>query len=89
MSTESDGPGGSKGNGVSRGSVTFPLGRLLWYLSCRNKKDTRRRHRHCNFRLISLQKNPQPLWIVERIPVEKTLVNFPPQVTVENRQMST
>ena len=22
------------------------LGRLLWYLSCRNKKDTRRRHRN-------------------------------------------
>ena len=33
-----DGPGGSKGNGVSRGSARRPLGRILCFLSWRNKK---------------------------------------------------
>ena len=44
--TNQERPGGSKGNGVACGSTATPLGRLLSCLSCRNKKDTRRRHRN-------------------------------------------
>ena len=36
--------------------ASLPLGRLLWYLSCRNKKDTRRRHQHqIYFKILLIQ----------------------------------
>jgi len=50
MSAEIEGPGGFQRGTASRsGDRVNPFGRLLWYLSCRNKKDTRRRHQHLFF----------------------------------------